>query len=395
MRGADEHLDAHVGDEPPRHTAYDTTDGPAPERTAPGTGHAEDAAVEELIRVAVVTRPLDDVVDLVTRLEQAPGNLPTAVSVLRLAAVARSVEDVSRLVELLAPPEHPAEQLDDAIRHAATERPIPDVSRLVHLLSRPPHDPHSGAEAVHAAATTRSVDDLMQLIGSLGDPGDRRADADLSQAHPLAAPGKDRAESAAADRESAATAADARAAARGPATAKAARGRDARSRGAGSPDARARDTRARDSRARDIRARSAQVGGAPLVWLRRLAGVLVLLCAVAHFPLRWTDASAFALSAAFGVSAVCAASGVVLFLSKSPVVAVTSTLVVGVLAVSHLADDRVDSRTLAHVLRPDGVTPPLPALSALVATLACLLVVALTVAGLRAAATPPRTGARG
>ncbi|MEV8021899.1 hypothetical protein AB0O76_37380 [Streptomyces sp. NPDC086554] len=314
---------------PSEQTAHDADDG-SPEQTA---SELDDDAVEELIRVAVVSRPLDDVVDLVTLLEQSPDGESTAASVLRLAAVARSVDDVTRLVELMGPPEHAADHMDEAIRHAIEERPIPEVSRLVHLLSRPPHDPHSGAEAVHAAGTTRSVEDLMKLIGSLGD----RKGTDNIEADPPAVPVAPPAEAVS------------------PAPV---------------PAAAAMHTR----------------GTTPLVWLRRTAGVLLLLCAAAHFPLNWSDASTVALSAALGVSIICALAGAALCLSGSPVVAVVSTLVAGALVVSHLVDDQVGSTTLAYVLRPDGVTAPLPALSAVVATLASLLVVAFTVAGLRAPA---------
>ncbi|MFH8607914.1 hypothetical protein ACH4D5_10545 [Streptomyces sp. NPDC018029] len=334
---------------PPDPPPYDVDDGP-PAQVVPET---DEGAVADLIRVAVVSRPLDDVVDLVTRLEQSPTGMPTAASVLRLAAVARSVDDVTRLVELLGPPEHPAEPMNQAIRHAAEERPIPEVSRLVHLLSRPPHDPHSGAEVVHAAGTTRSVEELMQLIGNLKEHRNADAEADAEAAAEAAAAG------------TAGTAAT-------------------------SSDEAVRPSPGTVPGAAPLAARDS----ARLVWLRRAAGVLLLLCAAAHFPLNWSDAPSLGLPAAIAVSAVCAAAGVALFLSGSPLVAVASTLVAGGLTLGHLVDGRVDSTTLRYVLRPDGVTAPLPTLSAAVATLASLLVVALTVAALRAAAgrypAPPR-----
>ncbi|MEU6992573.1 hypothetical protein ABZ953_18190 [Streptomyces sp. NPDC046465] len=334
--------------ERPPHDPVAAPQEPAPQEPAPQEPVAqepvaqddEDDAVDELIRVAVVSRPLDDVVDLVTLLEQSPADMPTAASVLRLAAVARSVDDVTRLVELLGPPDRPAGHMDEAIRHAAEERPIPEVSRLVHLLSRPPHDPHTGAEAVHAAGTSRSVEDLMQLIGSLRD---HKASDSVEARTPATA--------AAQLAPSTGTTGTAHPAARVPAAA----------------------------------AARAQ-GSTALVWMRRAAGVLLLLCAAAHFPPHWSGAPTAGLSAAIGVSVICAVAGVALFLSRSPVVAVASTLVAGALAVGHLVDDRVHSTALAYALRPDGVAAPLPALSAVAATLAALLVVALTVAGLRAAA---------
>ncbi|MET8684897.1 hypothetical protein ABZV77_11835 [Streptomyces sp. NPDC004732] len=335
---------------PPEPAVADAGDRP-PEQAAPGT---DDDAVQELIRVAVVSRPLDDVVDLVTLLEQSPDGLPTAASILRLAAVARSVDDVTRLVELLGPPEHPADHMDEAIRHAAEERPIPDVSRLVRLLSRPPHDPHSGAEVVHAAGTTRSVEDLMQLIDSL------REQQDTGGADSTGDADSDRSTKSSDGAQAATTAAPLAASV-------------AAARPTATPDA-----------ATQVRSTTS------LVWLRRVAGVLLLLCAAAHFPLNWSDAPAFGLPAALGVSVVCAVAGAALCLSGSPFVAVASTLVAGALTVSHLVDDRIDSTALAYVLRPDRVTAPLPTLSAAIATLASLLVVALTIAALRASANKDR-----
>ncbi|MGW5862422.1 hypothetical protein ACWFRJ_09665 [Streptomyces sp. NPDC055239] len=341
----------------PAHDTGQGTDDVPPEQAAPGV---DDAAVEELIRVAVVSRPLDDVVDLVTLLEQSPDGMPTAASVLRLAAVARSVDDVTQLVELLGPPQHSAEHMDEAIRYAAEERPIPEVSRLVHLLSRPPHDPHSGAEAVHAAGTTRSVEDLMQLIGSLREQkeheGHERREGHEEQ--------------------------DGREGHRGDGGAGGADGV-----GAGTPAAPVAPS-AEATRPSPVPAAAATraQGKTLLAWLRRVAGILLLLCAAAHFPLNWSDASTVGVSAALGVVAVCAVTGAALCLSGSPIVAVASTLVAGALTVTHLVGDRIDSTTLSYVLRPDGVTAPIPALSAAAAALASLLVVALTVAGLRAAA---------
>ncbi|MEU5895140.1 MULTISPECIES: cytochrome d ubiquinol oxidase subunit II [Streptomyces] len=367
-----QHPAGHTTDQavPARERAADVAEGVPPERARPvdatedrprdpAAPEAEDDAVDELIRVAVVSRPLDDVVDLVTLLEQSPDGMPTAASVLRLAAVARSVDDVTRLVELLGPPKHPADHMDEAIRHAAEERPIPEVSRLVHILSRPPHDPHSGAEVVHAAGTTRSVEDLMQLIGSLRE-----------QKETGGAPGAAGAPAA----DSAAGGTPGTSAPQGIA------GTDA-----GNTTATPSAPNASDAPAAQVRTRTS------LVWLRRVAGVLLLLCAAAHFPLTWSGAPTVGLAVALGVSVICAVTGAALCLSGSPFVAVAGTLVAGALTVAHLVDDRLDSKALAFVLRPERVTAPLPTLSAAIATLASLLVVALTIAALRAAAGRDRT----
>jgi len=124
---------------------------------------------DELVRTVVVARPLDDVVELVTLLEQSPDGLPAAASVLRVAAVARSVEDVSRLVELLGPPAHGVDRMEEAIRTAAEQRPVDEVGRLVALLHAAPRAAHAEAQAVHAAATSRPVEDLVQLIGGFDE----------------------------------------------------------------------------------------------------------------------------------------------------------------------------------------------------------------------------------
>uniref|UniRef100_UPI003F8191F0 hypothetical protein n=1 Tax=Streptomyces flavofungini TaxID=68200 RepID=UPI003F8191F0 len=135
-------------------------------------------------------------------------------------------------------------------------------------------------------------------------------------------------------------------------------------------------------------------GATPLVWMRRAAGLLMLLCAAAHLPMDWSQGSTFSLSASIGVSAVCAAAGVALCVSRSLSVAVAGTLVAGALAVGHLLDDRLGSDGLAQVLRPEGVPAPLPTLSAVAAALAALLIVALTVAGLRMSAANRYPGPR-
>ncbi|MER5303575.1 hypothetical protein ABT039_29505 [Streptomyces lasiicapitis] len=296
-------------------------------------------AIEELIHAAAISRPLDEVVHLVTLLEQSPNGLTMAASVLRVAAVTRSVDDVTRLVEELGPPNHAVDHMDDAIRSAAEQRPIPEVSRLVLLLHRPSHDPHSGAQAVQAAATTRSVEDLVQLIGRLGDDQHAEEEASRTASVPLT----EKTDTTSPPAPSA-------------------------------PPAKLFPDTGRSHNT------------APLVWLRRVAGVLLLLCAAAHFPTALADAPALGLAASFAVVAVCAAVGIALCVAESPAPAVLSTLVAGALTIGHLVEGRVDSQTLLYVLRPEGVPSPLPALSAAVAALAALVVVAATVARLRAAA---------
>jgi hypothetical protein len=123
--------------------------------------------VGDLVRAAVADRPLEDVVHLITLLEQSPEYAQATVAALRTVGVDRSVEDVTRLVALLTRPPRDADSADEAIRAAAESRPVEDVTRLVALLNRSEVQPHCGQEAVRAAATGRPVEELVELIGRL------------------------------------------------------------------------------------------------------------------------------------------------------------------------------------------------------------------------------------
>ena len=293
----------------------------------PGTGDHPPVTrirTNELVRTAVVARPLDDVVQLVTLLEQSPDGLPIAASVLRVAAVARSVEDVSRLVELLGPPQRGVDRMDEAIRTAAEQRPVAEVGRLVALLDAAPHAAHAGAQALHAAATGRPVEDLVQLIGRIDEDHDEARDQ--GEVH--------------------------------------ARGRDREPASAPIP----------------APAHTAPQGGEQpaRLWLRRAAAVLVLLCGAAHFPLDWVDAPKHGLAASLGVSALCLLAGAGLWFSRSSIVAAVAVVVAGVLAAAHLLGAHADSETLAYVRQAGGAASPLPAVAACVATLAALTALAVS-----------------
>ncbi|KOV60936.1 hypothetical protein ADL01_32540 [Streptomyces sp. NRRL WC-3618] len=269
-----------------------------------------------MVRTVVVARPLDDVVELVTLLEQSPDGLPTAASVLRVAAVARSVEDVSRLVEILGPPDHGVDRMDEAIRTAAEQRPVAEVGRLVALLHAAPRAAHAEAQAVHAAATSRPVEDLVQLIGGF--------DEVKVKDESLAAVG---------------------AAARG---------------------------------AKPVAVR--RPGNGDLLWLCRAVAVLVLLCGAAHFPLDWVDTPRHGLAASLGVSVLCLLAGGALWWGRSPAVAAVAVVVPGTLAAAHLVGTHVDSAVLAYVRQAGGAVSPLPALAACAATLAALTALAVSLA---------------
>ncbi|MBQ1088284.1 hypothetical protein [Streptomyces sp. B93] len=147
---------------PARPVAPPTLD-PPPEEEA----DVQADAIGELVHAAVSDRPLEEVVRLVTLLEESPEYGRSVVDVLRAVAVDRPVDDVARLItELTRPPRDPG-SADVAIRTAIENRTVEEVSRLMELLHRTPVQPHCGQEAVRAAATGRPVEELVQLIGRL------------------------------------------------------------------------------------------------------------------------------------------------------------------------------------------------------------------------------------
>ncbi|MFJ3336294.1 hypothetical protein [Streptomyces sp. NPDC086766] len=132
-----------------------------------GAEAADGDPVLGLVRAAVGDRPVEEVVRLVTLLEESPEYADAAVHVLRAAAMDRPVEDVARLVAELTRPPRAADSADDAIRAAVAGRGVEDVTRLMALLHRAPLRPHCGREAVRAAAIGRPVEELVDLIGGL------------------------------------------------------------------------------------------------------------------------------------------------------------------------------------------------------------------------------------
>ncbi|WP_076972708.1 hypothetical protein [Streptomyces sp. M1013] len=295
----------------------------APDVAADPAGGAPQAygdPVGDLVRAAVADRPLDEVVDLITTLEQSPRYAQATIDALRAVGVNRSVEDVTRLVGLLTRPPRQSDSADEAIRAAAECRSVEDVTRLMALLHRTPLEPHCGQEAVRAAATGRPVEELVELIGRLAEDGHvrpERPDARRLRAARDAADEHDGGEPDARSREGvtgAGDGADRRGRERRRTPRPFRRGRDreesraARDRaesraprrdGAGAP--RERD-KARAARERDRAARRAARGPAWPAWLT----VAVLAgCGVAFFPLHRGDASAPAYGVALGLSALC------------------------------------------------------------------------------------------
>ncbi|MBZ6088182.1 hypothetical protein KVH02_07550 [Streptomyces olivaceus] len=294
-------------------------------REAPEADPADRAygdPVGDLVRAAVADRPLEEVVDLITTLEQSPKYAQATVDALRAVGVNRSVEDVTRLVGLLTrPPRHP-DSADEAIRAAAESRSVEDVTRLMGLLHRTSLEPHCGQAAVQAAATGRPVGELVELIGRLGEDGHVREESpdarQLRAARDAAeAPGaEDAGESdqppprdgvfAAAARRGRERRGIRRTGRRGPdddrAQDRAADGSPARDR---DPNATERDGgMSRPARADGKKSPVRRSARGP-AWPAWLTVAVLAGCGVAFFPLHRADASARAYGVALGLSALC------------------------------------------------------------------------------------------
>ncbi|GAA3833192.1 hypothetical protein GCM10022403_077730 [Streptomyces coacervatus] len=147
---------------------------------------AHDDPFSTVVHAAVNDRPLEEVANLITMLEQSPQYATATTDALRAVGKNRSVEDVARLVTLLTRPPRDAASADEAIRAAVENRPVEEVTRLMAQLHRTSKECHFGQEAARAAASTRSVEDLVELIGRLGE--ERTARATVPEAWPQARP---------------------------------------------------------------------------------------------------------------------------------------------------------------------------------------------------------------
>ncbi|MEU4659594.1 hypothetical protein AB0G32_37640 [Streptomyces sp. NPDC023723] len=367
--------------------------GPDPDPAAYGD------PVGDLVRAAVADRPLEEVVSLITMLEQSPQYAQATLDALRAVGVNRSVEDVTRLVGLLTRPPRHADSADEAIRAAAESRPVEEVTRLMALLHRTPLEPHCGKEAVRAAATGRPVEELVHLIGRLaeerpdrlGEPGERSArapgdgDGEPAGSRPaeetprpggglgaaLTGAGRKGREHVRGPRRI-------RAAAAARPSVPAGAAENAEQRGAGRP-------------ARQPVPRVASL----TTWL---AVVVLAGCGVAFFPLHADGASARVYGAALALSALCLLLALVM--SVRPFVAVLAAAVVGpaALAAARLyamtaAESRLD-RLMDLTLAPAWVAVAVAVTASLTALTALCVRVAALVPGSRWAPRPP-AGTRG
>ncbi|MFE5599161.1 hypothetical protein ACFQ8O_08225 [Streptomyces coelicoflavus] len=372
--------------------------------------------VGDLVRAAVADRPLEEVVDLITTMEQSPQYAQATIDALRAVGVNRSVEDVTRLVGLLTRPPRHSDSADEAIRAAAECRSVEDVTRLMALLHRTPLEPHCGQEAVRAAATGRPVEELVELIGRLAEDGHvrpERPDARRLRAAQETADEHDGREpagaSTAADRRGrerrrprpfrwgrdrdeprAAHDRDGARAARDRDRARAARDRDEvrdahdRDRAGSTRD---RD-RARTARDRDRdRARAARRAARGPAWPAWLTVAVLAGCGVAYFPLHRGDASAQAYGTALGLSALCLV--LALLLTVRPAVPLLAAAVVApaALAAAKLYGSATPSARVSPVtdltLAPTWVAVAVAVVASLVALTALCVRVAAPAAARR------------
>ncbi|GEC02473.1 hypothetical protein SSP24_01280 [Streptomyces spinoverrucosus] len=324
-------------------------DDTAPQRPAapdPGAGGSvPDSAfldpVGDLVHAAVSDRPLEEIVRLVTLMEQSPEYAQTVGAVLRAVALDRPVEDVARLVVELTRPPREADSADETIRVAVERRCLEDVSRLMALLHQASLQPHCGQEAVRAAATGRPIEELVELIGRLAQ--ERQCEAEA--------------------------AADVRPLAEGtPETAFAQAAMPA-------PDSEVARPRAR-RHLRIRRARPPAQPKRPVFWPSWLAAAALVVCGAAYFPLRRDGAPLSVFAVTLGMSGLCLTLAVVLALRTSVAALMTGMLLPAGLAGAGLLESRVHSAGLSQAMHLT-VAPPwsagLTAVSASLASLAALL----------------------
>ncbi|MGX4694189.1 hypothetical protein [Streptomyces sp. JNUCC 63] len=269
-----------------------------------------------LVRAAVDDRPLEEVVRLVTLLEDTPEYAGAVRHALRAVALHRPVEDVARLVAELTRPPRPADSADDTIRAAVTSRCVADVTRLVALLHRPPQQPHCAREAVRAATAGRTVEDLVQLIGRLAR---ERHDEPYDEPCAAQAVGEEQ-----------------------PVTEE--------------PEERA---------------------GRPVFWPGWIAAAALVVCGAAYFPMRWEGVPVPLCVLALAVSGLCGALALVLALRAGVVALVAGAVLPAVLAVAGYVEGRFASAELTRALAITVAPPRSAGLTAVCASLACLAALTL------------------
>lgn len=286
-----------------------------------GSGSAYGDPVDGLVRAAVADRPLEEVAQLITLLEQSPQYAGAMVDALRAVGVNRSVDDVTRLVVLLTRPPRDEASADETIRAAAQNRPVEDVTRLMALLQQAPLEPHCGQEAVRAAATGRSVEELVELIGRLAE--ERKGTPPPQAAEPAAA----------------------------------------------ADDV---DDVGQDRNPADLSGLVRREPAGPPVWPARLTAVALLLCAVAHFPVHQDDVSLRRYGLVLGLSGLCLLLGLLVAVRPAVPVLAAAVLVPAALAAAQLYASRFDSGRLSGTLDLTLAPAWIAGLTAVCAALAAL-----------------------
>ncbi|WP_438292505.1 hypothetical protein [Streptomyces sp. HUAS TT7] len=310
-------------------------------------GSAYSSPVDGLVHAAVADRPLEEVVQLITLLEQSPEYARATVDALHAVGMDRSVEDISRLVGLLTRPPRSPDSADEAIRAAAEHRPVEEVTRLMALLHRDPLERHCGEEAIRTAATNRPVEDLVQLIGR------------LAQEKHLEAPQPAQGASASVSDEPNSALLFVDPPAGLPMVAQ------------GAPADAFVPAAERRGRAQA----QTQGSGTPRAWPRWLTSAALVVCSLAYLPLHRGGASFGSAALDLGVSGVCFLLGVALAFTGSPVVLALGVLVPSALASVQLLEGQFHSRTLSSALAITAAPSWVAGLAAAIAVLPALMAV--------------------
>ncbi|MGX1273913.1 hypothetical protein [Streptomyces phaeoluteigriseus] len=301
--------------------------------------------VDGLLHAAAAHRSLEDIVRLVTLLEESEEGRQAAADVLWAIGTDRPVEDVTRLVDVLSRPPFDAGHAEHMIRAAAENRPVEEVTRLMALLYREPLEQHCGDEAVRAAATRRPVEELAELVARLA----RHREEQAAAQRPATAPAEAAAEAAAEDPLAAFDVA------------------------AGPPPGPA------EPPVRRAPAEAPAPAPAPsswAAWTDWVAAVSLALCGVAHVPVHRQGVPVGALAAALALSGLCLLLGLALLRRPALPLLVTGVLVSAVFAGAQVSAGRVDVVGLLPLteatLAPPWIAGPVATATAVTVTVALL-----------------------
>ncbi|MFV8187370.1 hypothetical protein [Streptomyces sp. AF1B] len=317
-----------------------------------------DDPVSALVHAAVADRPLEEVANLITMLEESPQYAQATVDALRAVGTDRSVEDITRLVTLLTRPPRDAASADEAIRAAAEHRPVAEVTQLMALLHRTQTERHFGQEAARAAALARPVEELVELIGRLSEEREEREErealAALPETEPAAPP----------------------------------HGLTEWGPGAFPPPVPQAPPALPAAETAHRPPRVPKNPSERLSWPGLVAAGTLLLCAMLWFPMYQEGEPVALYVSSVAVSALCALLAVVVTLRPVPPALALAMLVSGVLAAAQLYQGRFHSAWLSRALDLTLAPSWVAGLAAVTAALA-----ALTAFVVRIASNPPAENA--